>query len=100
MRFRVNYRKLSRVTKKDGFPMPLIADTLDYLSGTNVYSTLDMKAGYWQIELHPSAREKSAFVTHNGLYEFLVVSFGLTNSGASFQRLMGHILKELKLIYR
>ena len=46
--------------------MPLIADTLDYLSGTNVYSTLDMKAGYWQIELHPSAREKSAFVTHNG----------------------------------
>ena len=71
-----------------------------YLSGTNVYSTLDMKAGYWQIELHPSAREKSAFVTQSGLYEFLVVSFGLTNSGASFQRLMGHILKELKLMYR
>ena len=80
--------------------MPLIADTLDYLSGTNVYSTLDMKAGYWQIDLHPSAREKSAFVTHSGLYEFLVVSFGLMNSGASFQRLMGHILKELKLRYR
>lgn len=99
MRFCVNYRKLSRVTKKDGFPMPLIADTLDYLSGTNVYSTLDMKAGYWQIELHPSAREKSAFVTHNGLYDFFV-SFGLKNSGASFQRLMGHVLKELKLIYR
>lgn len=67
--------------------------------GTSVYSTLDMKAGYWQIELHPSAREKSAFVTHNGLYDFFV-SFGLKNSGASFQRLMGHILKELKLIYR
>ena len=73
MRFCVNYRKLSRVMKKNVFPMPLITDTLDYLSGTNVYSTLDMKAGYWQIELHPSAREKSAFVTHNGLYEFLVV---------------------------
>ena len=55
-----------------------------------------MKAGYWQIELHPSAREKSAFVTHNGLYEFLVMPFGLTNSGASFQRLMGHILRGLE----
>ena len=55
-----------------------------------------MKSGYWQIELHPSAREKTAFVTHNGLYEFLVMPFGLTNSGASFQRLMGHILRGLE----
>ena len=96
MRFCVDYRKLNKVTKKDSFPLPLIADTLDSLSGTSVYSTLDMKAGYWQIELDPSAREKSAFVTHNGLYEFLVMPFGLTNSGASFQRLMGHILRGLE----
>ena len=96
MRFCVDYRKLNKVTKKDSFPLPLIADTLDSLSGTSVYSTLDMKAGYWQIELDPYAREKSAFVTHNGLYEFLVMPFGLTNSGASFQRLMGHILRGLK----
>ena len=96
MRFCVDYRKLNKVTKKDSFPLPLIADTLDSLSGTSVYSTFDMKAGYWQIELDPSAREKSAFVTHNGLYEFLVMPFGLTNSGARFQRLMGHILRGLK----
>ena len=95
MRFCVDYRKLNKVTKKDSFPLPLIADTLDSLSGTSVYSTLDMKAGFWQIELHPSAREKSAFVTHNGLYEFLVMPFGLTNSGASFQRLIAHILRGL-----
>ena len=63
MRFCDDYRKLNKVTKKDSFPLPLIADTLDSLNGTSVYSTLDMKAGYWQIELHPSAREKSAFVT-------------------------------------
>ena len=73
----------------------MIADTLDSLSGTSVYSTLDVKSGYWQIELHFSAQEKSAFVTHNGLYDFLVMPFGLTNSGASFQRLMGHILRGL-----
>ena len=96
MRFCVDYRKLNKVAKKDRFPLPLIADTLDSLNRTSVYSTLDMKAGYWQIELHPSAREKSAFVTHNGLYEFLVMPFGLTNSGASFQRLMGHILRGLE----
>ena len=66
--------------------MPLVADTLDASSGTQYFSTLDLKSGYWQIELHPSAREKTAFATHNGLYEFLVMPFGLKNSGASFQR--------------
>ena len=55
-----------------------------------------VKSGYWQIELDPSAREKTAFVMHNSLYEFLVMPFGLTNSGASFQRLMGHILRGLE----
>ena len=76
--------------------MPLVLDTLDALSGTQYFTTLDMKSGYWQIKLHPSARGKTAFVTHNGLYEFLVMPFGLTNSGASFQRLMGNILRGLE----
>jgi len=79
--------------------MPLFSDTLDALSGTQYFSTLDLKSGYWQIELYPSAREKTAFVTHNGLYEFLVMPFGLTNSGASFQRIMRHILRSLEYRY-
>ena len=95
MRFCIDFRMVNKITKTDNFPMPLVADTLDALSGTQFFTTLDLKSGYWQIQLHPSAREKTAFVTHNGLYEFLVMPFGLTNSGASFQRLMGHILRGL-----
>ena len=76
--------------------MPLVSETLDALRGTNYFSTLDFKSGYWQISMHPSSREKTAFATHNGLYEFLVMPFALTNSGASFQRLMGHILRGLE----
>ena len=76
--------------------MPLVADSLDALSGTQYFISLDLKSGYWQIQLHSAARDKTAFVTHNGLYEFLVMPFGLTNSGASLQRLMGHIIRGLE----
>ena len=57
--------------------MPLVSDTLDALSGTKYFSTLDLKSGYWQIEMHPGSREKTAFVTRNCLYEFNVMPFGL-----------------------
>ena len=93
-RFCVDLRRVNAVTRKDSFPMPLVSDTLDSLS--KYFSTLYLKSGYWQIEMHPESREKTAFVTHNGLYEFNVMLFGLTNSGASFQRLMGHILRGLE----
>ena len=95
-RFAIDFRRVNQVTRKDSFPMPLVSDTLDALSGTQYFTTLDLKSGYWQIEMHPASREKTAFCTSNGLYEFLVMPFGLTNSGASFQRLMGHILRGLE----
>ena len=76
--------------------MPLVSGTLDALSGTKYFSTLDLKSGYWEIEVHPQSREKTAFVSHNSLYEFNVMPFGLTNSGASFQRLMGHVPQGLE----
>ena len=53
--------------------MPLVSDTLYALCGTKYFSTLDLKSGYWQVEMHPESREKTAFVTHNGLYEFNVI---------------------------
>ena len=65
-RFCVDLRKVNAVTRKDSFPMPLVSDTLDALNGTKYFSTLDLKSGYWQIEMHPGSREKTAFVIHNG----------------------------------
>ena len=80
----------------DNFPMPLVADALDSLAGASVFSTLDSKSGFWQVQMYQDSQQKTAFATHNGLYEFLTIPFALVNSGASFQRLMGHILRGLE----
>ena len=67
--------------------MPLVADALDSLACASVFSTLELKSGFWQIQMQQDSQQKTAFATHNGLYEFLTMPFGLVNSGASFQRL-------------
>ena len=72
--------------------MPRIDDLLDQLKGKGVFSTLDAKRGYWQIRVHPSSQEKTAFATHDGLYEFRVMPFGLCNAPATFQCLMQRVL--------
>ena len=95
-RFCVDFRKVNKDTKVDSFPIPLVADTLDSLAGASVVSVLDLKRGFWQIQMQEDSKQKTAFATHNGLYEFLTMPFELVNSGASFQRLMGHILRGLE----
>jgi len=67
-------------------------DTLDTLSGSKWSSTLDLLSGYWQVEMDPGDREKTAFSTHDGLFEFKVMPFGLCNAPATFQRLMDLVL--------
>ena len=84
-RFCVDYRVLNAVTTADSFPLPRIDGLLDQLGESEYFSTIDLAAGFWQIRMHPSAKEKTAFVTPQGLYEFRVMPFGLTNTPGVFQ---------------
>jgi transposase InsO family protein len=94
-RFCVDYRKLNDITIKDAYPMPRIDDTLDKLSRAQWFSVLDMASGYWQILLDPEDREKTAFVTDDGLFHWNVLPMGLSNAPATFQRNMDIILAGL-----
>ncbi|UYV78418.1 hypothetical protein LAZ67_16001289, partial [Cordylochernes scorpioides] len=95
-RFCVDYRRLNKITKKDVYPLPWVDDALDNLSGARYYSSMDLRTGYWQIEVDEHDREKTAFITPDGLYEFRVIPFGLCNAPATFERMMDTVLKGLK----
>lgn len=95
LRFCVDYRKLNSVTKKDSFAVPRVDDKLDALEGSQWFCTLYLQSGYWQVEVDEKDREKTAFVTENELYQFNVMSFGLCNAPATFERLMNKILEGL-----
>uniref|UniRef100_A0A5S6QWV2 RNA-directed DNA polymerase n=1 Tax=Trichuris muris TaxID=70415 RepID=A0A5S6QWV2_TRIMR len=95
-RFCVDYRKLNDRTEKDVQPLPRIDDALDILSGSRWFSTLDLASGYWQVEVEPEDRPKTAFSTPTGSYQFRVMPFGLCNAPATFQRLMEQVLEGLQ----
>jgi hypothetical protein len=92
----VDYRQHNAVTVKDGYPMPVVDELLDELAGARYFNKLDIYSGYHQIRMQPpDEAKKIAFKTHNGHYEFKIMSFGLSCAPANFQAAMNNIFSHL-----
>jgi hypothetical protein len=91
LRLCVDYRPLNIVTVKNKYPLPHIDNLFDQLADVKVFSKVDLRSGYHQIKIHPKGIPKTVFSTRYGLYEYLVMSFGLTNALAHFMYLMNSV---------
>ena len=91
----IDYRALNKITIKNRYPLPRVDDLLDKLQGAKIFSSLDLLSGYHQLRLLPEECERTAFKTPEGLYQYKVVPFGLTNAPSVFMSQMNQTLKGL-----
>jgi hypothetical protein len=90
----IDYRALNEVTIKNMYPLPRIEDLFDQLRGASVFSKIDLRSSYHQLRIRPSDIPKMTFITKYGLYEFTVMSFGLTNAPAFFMNLIDSVFMD------
>ena len=95
LRLCVDYRRLNQVSQFDAYPMPRVEELIDRIGKSKYISTMDLARGYWQVPMAPKDREKTAFATPYGLFQFNVMPFGLKGAPATFQRLMDLIVQGL-----
>ena len=94
----IHYRALNNITGKDKYPLPRLDDPFDRLDGARAFSSLNLQSGYHQIRSAKQDVQKTAFWTHEGLYEFMVLPFGLIDAPAAFPREMRAIFNHLPFV--